>query len=153
MLIVPEMESCLIQDEPGEGGGFSYKMSLEERSRMLGPATQRLAPCWSSPRVGLRTTSRPDARSRRTAEVGDVRVPWIGFNVVLRWQSRRGAVVACSPSVRPRFAVLRKVLAISVQLMSRAELNSQPESRRIPTFRVCCPDYRHGGPHCVHAFL
>jgi hypothetical protein len=23
-------ESCLIQDEPGEGNGFSHKMSLEE---------------------------------------------------------------------------------------------------------------------------
>src|ERR1035437_9855975 len=34
-------ESCLIQDEPGEGGGFSYKMSLEERSRMLGLDHQR----------------------------------------------------------------------------------------------------------------
>src|ERR1035437_6345278 len=35
------LESCLIQDEPGEGGGFSYKMSLEERSRMLGLDHQR----------------------------------------------------------------------------------------------------------------
>jgi hypothetical protein len=30
------MESCLIQDEPKGGNGFSHKMSLEERSRMLG---------------------------------------------------------------------------------------------------------------------
>src|ERR1019366_2465599 len=37
----PGCESCLIQDEPGEGGGFSYKMSLEERSRMLGLDHQR----------------------------------------------------------------------------------------------------------------
>src|ERR1019366_4765774 len=36
-----QCQSCLIQDEPGEGGGFSYKMSLEERSRMLGLDHQR----------------------------------------------------------------------------------------------------------------
>ena len=29
-------QSCLIQDEPGVGVRFSYKMSLEERSGMLG---------------------------------------------------------------------------------------------------------------------
>src|ERR1019366_2429364 len=29
-------ESCLIQDEPGGRDGFSYKMSLEKRSDMLG---------------------------------------------------------------------------------------------------------------------
>src|ERR1019366_3544982 len=34
-------QSCLIQDEPGGGAGFSYKMSLEERSRMLGFDHQR----------------------------------------------------------------------------------------------------------------
>src|ERR1017187_5733174 len=28
-------QSCLIQDEPGGGAGFSYKMSLEELARML----------------------------------------------------------------------------------------------------------------------
>src|ERR1019366_10551054 len=33
--------SLVIQDEPGGGAGFSYKMSLEERSRMLGFDHQR----------------------------------------------------------------------------------------------------------------
>jgi hypothetical protein len=28
-------QSCLIQDEPEAEAGFSYKMSLKERSRML----------------------------------------------------------------------------------------------------------------------
>ena len=84
-----------------------------------GPATRPFVPCCSSLRVGLRATSTPDAGSRRTAEIGDVSFPWIDFNVVLRWQSRRGAVVACSPSVRPRFAVRRKVLATSAQVMCR----------------------------------
>src|ERR1019366_4828545 len=37
----PLAQSCLIQDEPGGGAGFSYKMSLEERSRMLGFDHQR----------------------------------------------------------------------------------------------------------------
>jgi hypothetical protein len=34
-------QSYLIQDEPGEKVRFSYKMSLEERSRMLGVDRQR----------------------------------------------------------------------------------------------------------------
>jgi hypothetical protein len=34
-------QSCLIQDEPGEKVRFSYKMSLEEGSRMLGVDRQR----------------------------------------------------------------------------------------------------------------
>jgi hypothetical protein len=34
-------KSCLIQDEPGGKGGFSYKMSLEKRFGMLGLDYQR----------------------------------------------------------------------------------------------------------------
>src|SRR5260370_27906207 len=34
-------KSCLIQDEPGRGSRFSYKMSLERRSVMLGIESQR----------------------------------------------------------------------------------------------------------------
>src|ERR1039457_1986600 len=34
--LVRHSESCLIQDEPGGRDGFSYKMSLEKRSDMLG---------------------------------------------------------------------------------------------------------------------
>src|SRR5450631_3227663 len=37
----PPGQSCLIQDEPGEGEGFSYKMSLGARTRMLGIDHQR----------------------------------------------------------------------------------------------------------------
>ena len=36
-----EYQSYLIQDEPGGGGYFSYKMSLEERFGMLGFDSQR----------------------------------------------------------------------------------------------------------------
>ena len=35
------IKSYLIQDEPGAGGRFSHKMSLEERSSMLGIDSQR----------------------------------------------------------------------------------------------------------------
>src|ERR1035437_355858 len=56
-------ESCLIQDEPGRESGFSYNMSLDERSRMLG---QRALPtlknqntlCWKTNEVGDAPPSR-----------------------------------------------------------------------------------------------
>src|ERR1039457_2469724 len=41
MHLVCEVPACLIQDEPGARPCFSYKMSLEERSRMLGVDHQR----------------------------------------------------------------------------------------------------------------
>jgi hypothetical protein len=40
-MLLRKRESCLIQDEPGEGVGFSHKMSLEARTRMLGVDHQR----------------------------------------------------------------------------------------------------------------
>ena len=34
--LAPGLESCLMHDEPGAAVGFSYKMSLDGRSGMLG---------------------------------------------------------------------------------------------------------------------
>ena len=48
----------------------------------------------------------------------------IDFKVISRERSTSGAVVAFSPSVHPGFAERRKVSAILVQLVFRAELNS-----------------------------
>ena len=88
----------------------------------------------SARRVGPGADGRggPAEIKRRTAEVGDVSVPWIDFDVLLRWQSRSGAVAACLRSVRPRSDGLRKVLAISGQLVSKPEMKC---SLDIP---VCC---------------
>jgi hypothetical protein len=36
--LAPGLESCLMHDEPGAAVGFSYKMSLDGRSGMLGMA-------------------------------------------------------------------------------------------------------------------
>lgn len=63
-------------------------------------------------------------------KVGDVSVPWIDFNVVLRWQLRHGVVVACSPSALPRFAVPRKGLVVLAQLMFRADPMGTVRTRR-----------------------
>ena len=43
-------ESCLMQDEPEAEIGFSYKMSLKERSRMLGIENQHAG--WRAPEPG-----------------------------------------------------------------------------------------------------
>ena len=68
--LAPGLESCLMHDEPGAAVGFSYKMSLDGRSGMLGMAVLHVSV------YRLSADRDSDCHTAPFLQVAFIRTPW-----------------------------------------------------------------------------